>query len=70
MHDVSFSEDFEGLNHLPEVADCPLLWERPLLLHKFFQRASITELVHEVKIIDGFEHIDVLHNVGTVLNSR
>ena len=70
MHDVILRQDFECLNHLPEINERSLLRKRTFFLHEFIQCSSITKFVHEIKVIDSFEHINILDNVGTSLNGR
>jgi hypothetical protein len=67
VHDVGAGEDLEGLEHLSEEIECLFFGEGAFLLHEFIHGATIAELVDEVEVVGGFEHVDVLHDVGTVL---
>jgi hypothetical protein len=67
MHDVAAGENLESLHHLPEEIKCSLFREGTFLLHEFIHSAAVAILIDKVEIIGSFEHVDVLDDVGTVL---
>ena len=69
VHDITSGEDFEGLEDLPKVDEGFLFGEDSLFLHEFVESTAVAVFIDEVEIISGFEHVDVLDNVGAVLES-
>lgn len=67
MHDVVLIEDSESLNYLGVIGESTFLREGSSLLQEFLQSSTVTVLVDEVEIVDGFEHIEVLDDVRTRL---
>ena len=67
MHDVVSGQNFEGFDDLPEVNETLFFGEGSLLLHKFIEGASVAELVDEVEVVGGLEHVDVFDDVGAGL---
>lgn len=65
MHDVVFFQYFEGLDDLLEVGERGCFWQYSFFSEKCFEGASVAVLVDKVEVIDCFEHVVVLDNVGT-----
>ena len=63
MHDIMLWQNLEGFDYLSEVRQSLLLWQWSLLFKQFLKGTSIAKLIHEVKIIDSFEHIEVLDDM-------
>ena len=68
MHNILFSENSEGLNHLSKIYNCSSFCKRPFLLHESIKGSPITEFINKIEIIDSFQHIDILNNIRTVLH--
>ena len=63
MHDVMFVQYSEGFNNLCEICQGCLFWQCSLLFQEFFQGATVTELIDEVKVINSFQHVEVFDDV-------
>lgn len=70
VHDIILWKHFECLDHLSEINERSFLRKRSFFLHDFIQCSSITKFIYEIKVIDSFEHINILNNVGTSLDGR
>lgn len=62
MHYIVFGENPEGFQNLPSIHERPPLREGPLANDEFIQGAPIAEFIHKIKVVGGFEHVDVLDN--------
>ena len=58
MHDVIGGQYLEGFDQLLQVLDYLVLGQASILSDFLIKRASIAELIKEVKIIDGLEYLD------------
>lgn len=70
VHNVVLVEDLKGLDELLEILHGLCLGELLFLLEELFEGAPITELIHEVEVVVGLEHLDVPHDVGRRLDAR
>ena len=70
VHNITSGQDLESLQHLPEEEEAFLFRKRCLFLHKLVHGTSVAVLVDEVEVVGCLQHVDVLHNVGTVLQVR
>jgi hypothetical protein len=67
VHDIATRKNLECLDNLLEVEENSLLGEGSLLLHEFIESSTVAVLIDEVEVVGGFEHIDVLDDVGAAL---
>ena len=68
MHDVVLVEDLECLDELFEDEECLFFLNDSFFAEHAFEGASIAVLVDEVKIVGGFEHIDILDDMLIFFN--
>ena len=68
MHDVELVENLERLHQLGKDSQRLLLPELSLLLQLAVESLAIAELVNEVEVVGGFEHLDKLDDVGALLD--
>ena len=64
MQDVLCVQGLEGVAQLVEDLDGLLLVEPALGLDVLSQRSTVTELIDEVVVVGGAEHLDELDDVG------
>lgn len=73
VHDIVLVKDFEGLEQLSEELQRSLQWEsRPIrvLLNVRAEGAPIAELIHEVVVVGGFQHVQVPNDMRRGLHVR
>ncbi len=68
MHDVVFVEYLEGVDELFEDEEGLLFRDVFVLPEHSLEGATVTELVDEVEVVGGFEHVDVLYDVLVLLD--
>lgn len=69
MHDVVLIQYLERFQQLLEYLQSLLLMQPVLLLQPMLQCPLVAEFVHKIKVIRGFEHLDVSDDIGTLLDS-
>ena len=67
VHNITSGQHFEGLEHLPEEEQRFLFRKRCLFLHQLVHGPPVAVLVNKVEVVGCLQHVNVLHNVGTVL---
>jgi hypothetical protein len=71
MHNIQFSEAFEGFYDLLKIIYGFALGHyfvrcTAVVLHYFFQCSTITIFINKVVVVNSFKHIDILDNVGVL----
>lgn len=64
MHDIVSIQHFERLEDLLKKLVSLGFGEAPLLLDHLIEGATIAELIDEIVVVSGFEHIDVGYYIG------
>ena len=67
VYDAVLVQNLEGLEQLLEVAQGLALRELLFGLENRIKSPSVAVVVHEVVVVGGLEHLEVLHDVGGVL---
>ena len=70
VHNITSGQDLEGLKHLSEEKEGFLFRKRCLFLHQLVHGPPVAVLVNKVEVVGCLQHVNVLHNVGTVLQVR
>ena len=65
MHYVVLAKDLESLSDLPEVTQGLRLFEARFFLEELLEGASVAELIDEVEIVDGLEHVIIFDDMLT-----
>ena len=64
MHNIISGKYFKGFNYLSQINESLLLIKRAFPLHQLVESTSVAEFVDKVEVVGGFEHVDILDDVG------
>ena len=70
MHDVVAGQHLEGFDYLPQKLEGFLFGKGSFSLQQLIKGPSVAEFVDEIEVVGSFEHVDVLDDEGTGLQSR